>query len=98
MINFSPSSPFSEHVESAWINLSKQVIFDNKIYKNFASYYSNFASEVILFLGNLEQKDIVIYFELMTKSKINHFMKIIQNDQQNLNIKPLNCSFKAHFD
>ena len=34
----------------------------------------------------------------MTKSKINPFMKIIQNDQQSLNINSLNYSFTANFD
>ena len=41
---------------------------------------------------------IDIYFELKTKGKIIHFMKIIQNDQQSLNINSLNYGFKAHFD
>ena len=68
----------SEHVKSAWISLSKRVFFDKKNYKISDLYYSEFQGEVILFLENLEQKNIVFYFELMTKSKINHFMKITQ--------------------
>ena len=89
---------FSEHVESALINFSKQIIFNDKFYKISDLYYSEFQAEVILFLEILEQKDIVIYFELMTKSKINYFMKIIQNDQPSLTINSLNFNFKAYFD
>ena len=88
----------SEHIESALINLSKQVYFNNKVYKTPDLYYSEFQSEVIVFLEEFKQKQIVIYFELVTKSKINHFMKTIQSDQQNFKINSLNCSFKADFD
>ena len=44
--------------------------------------------EIILLLEDL--KEIVIYYEMMTKSKINHFMKIIRNDQPSVNINSLN--------
>ena len=88
----------SENVESAWINLSEQIIFNDKDYRICILYYSEFQCEVILLFEDLEQKDIVIYFELMTKSKINHVIKIIQNDQQSLNMNSLNNNFKALFD
>ena len=88
---------FSEHVESAWINFSKQIIFNDKLYKISGLYYSEYQAEVILFLEDLEQKDIVIYFELVKKSKICVFMKIIQNDQPSLNINSLIFNFKAYF-
>ena len=89
---------FSEHVESAWINLSKQNIFNDKVHKTSELFFSECQAEVILFLEDLEQKDVVIYFELMTKSKINYFKKIIQIDQPSLNINSLNYNFKAYFD
>ena len=89
---------FSERVGSPWINLCKQNIFDNKVYKTSDLFYSEFQCEVVLFLEDLERKDIVLFFDLMTKSKINHIMKIIQNDQQSLNLNSLNYSFTANFD
>ena len=89
---------FSEHVESAWVNLSKQIIFNDKFHKISDLFYSEFQAEVILFLEDLEQKDIVIYFEFMTKSKINYSMKKVQNDQPSLNINSLNYNFKVYFD
>ena len=89
---------FSENIESAWMNLSKQIIFNDKFYKISDLYYSVSQCEVILFLEDLEQKDIVICFELMTKCRNNHFMKKIQNNQRSLNLNSLNYSFKAHFD
>ena len=64
----------SEHSESARIKLSKQIIFNNKVYKVSNLYYSELQFEIILLLEDL--KEFVIYYEMMTKSKINHFMKI----------------------
>ena len=89
---------FSEHVESAWINFSKQIIYNDKLHKISDLFYSEFQAEVILFLEDLEQKNIVIYFELMKESKTNHFMKIIQNGQPSVNINSINFNFKAYFD
>ena len=74
---------------------SKQTIFKDKVNKISDLFYSEFQAEVLLFLEDLEQMDVVIYFELMTKSKINYFMKIIQNDQPSLNIISLNYNFIA---
>ena len=54
--------------------------------------------QTILILEDSEQEDIVIYFELMTKSKFHHFMKLIENDQKSLNINSLNYSYKADFN
>ena len=89
---------FSEHVEPEWIKFSEQIVFNNKVHKISDLYYSKFHAEVIRFLEDLEQKDIVIYIDLMTKSRINYFMKIIQNDQPSLNINSLNYIFIAYFD
>ena len=89
---------FSKEVESAWINFSKQINFNDKVHKISDLYYSEIQAEVILFLEDSEQKNIVIYFELMTKGKINYFMKIIQNDQLSLNFFSLNYNFIAYFD
>ena len=88
----------SDHVESAWVNFSKQIIFNDKVFRISELYYSEFQCEVILFLEDFEQKEIVIYFELMTKSKINYFLKLIHNDQLSLNINSLNYSYKAYFN
>ena len=52
---------FSAHVESDWINFSKQIIFNDKFYKISDLYNSDFQAEVTLFLEDLEQRDIVIY-------------------------------------
>ena len=87
----------SDHVESAWVNFSKQIIFNDKTFRISELYYSEFQCKVILFLEDFEQKEIVIYFELM-KSKINYFLKLIHNDQQSLNINSLNYSYKAYFN
>ena len=76
----------------------KKIILTDKVHKISDLYYSEFQAEVILFLEDLEQKDMVIYFELMTKSKINYFMKIIQNDQPSLNINSLNYNIIAYID
>ena len=40
----------SEHVESAWINLSKQIFFNDIVNKISSLFYSEFQAEVILFL------------------------------------------------
>ena len=61
---------FLEHVETAWINFSKQIIFNDRVHKVSDFYYSKFQAGIILFLEDLEQKDTVIYFELMTKAKL----------------------------
>ena len=79
---------FSEHSESARMRLSKQIIFNNKVCKVSKLNYSELQFEIILLLEDL--KEIVIYYEMMTKSKINHFMKIIQYDQLSVNINCLN--------
>ena len=55
---------FSENVESAWINFSKQIIFNDKVHRISDLCFSEFQAEVILFFEDLEQK------ELMTKRKI----------------------------
>ena len=89
---------FSEHVESEWIKFSQQIIFSDKIHKISDLYYYEFQAEVILFLEDLEQNYYVIYFELMTKSKLNYFMTIIQNHRPCLNINSLNDNFKGYFD
>ena len=88
----------SDHVESAWVNFSKQIIFNDKVFRISELYYSEFQCEVILFLEDFEQKEFVIYFESMTKSKNNYFMKLIHNDQPSLNINSLNYSYKAYFN
>ena len=88
---------FSDHVESAWVNFSKQIIFNDKVFRISELYYSEFQCEVILFLEDFVQKN-VIYFELMTKSKINYFLKLIHNDQLSININSLNYSYKAYFN
>ena len=75
----------SVHVESAWVNFSKQIFFNDKEFRISELYYSEFQCEVILFLEEFEQKEFVIYFESMTKSKNNYFMKLIHNDQPSLN-------------
>ena len=80
------------------MKLSKRIIFITKVNKVSNLYYSEFQCETILFLENLEQRDIVIYNEIITKSKINHFLKIIQNDQPSFNIFSSNYIFKAYFD
>ena len=41
---------FSEHVESAWKNFSKQINFNDNFYKISDLYYSEFQAEVNLFL------------------------------------------------
>ena len=87
----------SDHVKSAWVNFSKQIIFNDKVFRISELYYFEFQCEVILFLEDFEQKN-VIYFELMTKSKINYFLKPIHNDQLSLNIISLNYSYKAYFN
>ena len=51
----------SDHVESAWVNFSKQIIFNDKVFRISELYYSEFQCEVILFLEDFEQKEIVIY-------------------------------------
>ena len=84
----------SEHIESVWINSSKQINLNNKVYIVSNSYYSEFQCKIKIFLEDLEQKDIVIYFEMMTKRKINHFMKTIKNDQPSFNINSLNYNFE----
>ena len=48
----------SDHVESAWANFSKQIIFNDKIFRISELYYSEFQCEVILFLKDFEQKEI----------------------------------------
>ena len=88
----------SGHVESAWANFSKQIIFNDKVFRISELYYSEFQCEVILFLEDFEQKEIVIYFEMMTKGKINYFLKQIHNDQLSLNNNSLNYSYKAYFN
>ena len=50
------------------------------------------------FIEDFEQKEIIIYFESMTKSKNKYFMKLIHNDQPSLNINSLNYSYKAYFN
>ena len=89
---------FSDHVESAWVNFSKQIIFNDKVFRISNLDFSEFQCEVILFLEDFEQKEIVIYFELRTKSKNNYFMNLIHNDQPSLNINSLNYSYKAYFN
>ena len=88
----------SDHVESAWVNFSKQIIFNDKVFRISELYYSEFQCEVISFLEDFEQKEFVIYFESMTKSKNNYFMKLIHNDQPSLNINSLNYSYKTYFN
>ena len=88
----------SDHVESVWVNFSKQIIFNDRVFRISELYYSEFQCEVILFLEDFEQKEIVIYFELKTESKNIYFMKLIHNDQLSLNINSLNYSYKAYFD
>ena len=63
----------SEQIESAWINLSEQIVFNKEVYKISNLYYSEFQCEIIFFIEDSEQKDAVIYFEMMTQSKINYF-------------------------
>ena len=79
----------SEHIESAQIILSSR-LFSTKFYKTSNLYYSEIQGEVILFLEVFKEEDIVIYFELVTKSKINHFIETIQSDQQSLKVNSLN--------
>ena len=88
----------SDHVESGWVNFSKQIMFNDKVFRISELYYSEFQCEVILVREDFEQKEIVIYFELMTKSKDNYFMKRIHNDQPSLIINSLNYSYKTYFD
>ena len=88
----------SDHVESAWVNFSKQSIFNDKVFRISELSYSEFQCIFILFLEDFEQKEIVIYFELMTKIKDNYFMMLIHNDQPSPNINSLNYSYKAYFD
>ena len=86
-----------DHVESAWVNFSKQIIFNDKVFRISELFCSEFQCEVILFLEDFEQKKIVIYFE-STKSKSIYFMKLIHNDQPSLNISSLKYSYKAYFN
>ena len=79
-----------EHIDSAWLNLYEQINLYNKVNRVSNLYYFEFQCEIIVFFEDLEQKDSVIYFEMMTKCKINHFMKIIQNNQPSFNINSLN--------
>ena len=87
-----------DHVESACVNFSKPIVFNDKVFRITGLYCSEFQCEVFLFLEDFEQKEIVIYFESMTKSKNNYFMKLIHNDQPSLNINSLNYSYKAYFN
>ena len=59
---FKDYGQFSDHVESAWVNISKQIIFNDKTFRISELYYSEFQCEVILFLEDFEQKEIAIYF------------------------------------
>ena len=60
---------FSEFFESVWVKLAEQITFNNILRKIFNLDYTNF------------QCENVIYFEMMTESKINHPIKTIQSDQ-----------------
>ena len=88
----------SEQIESAWINQSEQIIFNKEVYKISNIYYSELQCERILFIEDSEQKDAVIYFEMMTQSKINYFKKTIQGNQESLNNIFLYYSYKAYVD
>ena len=48
------------HVESAWVNFSKQIIFNGKVFRIFELYYSEFQCEVILFFEDLEHKKLLL--------------------------------------
>ena len=57
--NFRDLSSIYDHIESAWINVYKQILFQNKADKISNIYYSEFQREVTLVLKDSEQNNIV---------------------------------------
>ena len=51
----------SDHVKSAWVNFSKQIIFNDKVFRISDLFYSESQCEVILFLEDFEQKKCYLF-------------------------------------